>query len=150
MKRRTHKRRKRSKKREKEKQTHRHIHTHTHKNKKTYNPKKEERQQEEKKKKRKKKEWWRRMRSRGTKQKNKHNQQKHSKIDQNHDENLKYLLHKKSSIIKMIAKGPLVKKGNSKKYQTIVLVFLKMNGKGRRMQRQIYRDRFVALTKIAH
>ena len=47
-------------------------------------------------------------------------------------------------------KGPFVKKGKSKKYQTIVLVFLKMNGKGRRMQRQIYRDRFVALTKIAY
>ena len=44
----------------------------------------------------------------------------------------------------------VVKKGKSKKYQTIVLVFLKMYGKGRRMQRQIYRDRFGALTKIAH
>ena len=44
----------------------------------------------------------------------------------------------------------IVKKGKSKKYQTIVLVFLKMYGKGRRMQRQIYRDRFGALTKIAH
>ena len=48
------------------------------------------------------------------------------------------------------SKGPVVKKENSKKYQTIVLVFLKVNGKGRRMQRQIYRDRFVAVTKIAY
>ena len=44
----------------------------------------------------------------------------------------------------------VVKKGKSKKYQTIVLVFLKMYAKGRRMQRQIYRDRFVALTKITY
>ena len=82
-------------------------------------------------------------------QKNKPNQQEHRKIDQNHDKKkLKYLLHKKSSIIKMIESDLL--KGKSKKYQTIVLVFLKMYQQAPRIQRQIYPDRFVTLTKIAH
>ena len=36
------------------------------------------------------------------------------------------------------SKGPVVKKGNSKKYQTVVLVFLKANGKRRRMQKKKY------------
>ena len=34
--------------------------------------------------------------------KNKHNQQKHRKIDQNHDKRLKYLLHKKIQSLTMI------------------------------------------------
>ena len=58
-------------------------------------------------------------------------------------------MQKKSAIIKMI-ESDFFKKEKSKKYQTIVLVFLKMYAKGRRIQRQIYRDRFGALTNIAH
>ena len=145
MKRKTHKIRKRSKRGKK--QTH--TDTHTHKNKKTYNPKKKKDNRKNKKTKKEKG-----MMKENQKQRH---QPKKTNTTNKNTEKLTRTMIKTQVLIaqekfnhKNDSKGPVVKKGNSKKYQTIVLVFLKVNGKGRRMQRQIYRDRFVAVTKIAY
>ena len=53
--------------------------------------------------------------------KNKHNQQEHRKIDQNHDQKLKYLLHKKSSIIKMIERDLLSRRKKARNIKQLSL-----------------------------
>ena len=52
---------------------------------------------------------------------NKHNQQEHRKIDQNHDPKIKYLLHKKSSIIKMIERDLLSRREKARNIKQLSL-----------------------------
>ena len=95
-----------------------------YKNKKTYNPQKEERQQEGKKdiiEETKRNDEGESEAEAPTK-KNKHNQQEHRKIDQNHDnKKLKYLLHKKSSINKMIEKDLLSRREKARHIKQLSL-----------------------------
>ena len=62
---------------------------------------------------------------------------------------LEHLLHKKNQLLKIIEKDLSSRRERARKIITILLVFLKVNGKGSAMQWEIVRDHLAANSKMA-